>query len=296
MSKPKIIGLLLLGISIGALLFAYIADKEYKVQKEAIENNKNIVNKTKAMNLDTGINSSLLEKNKNLSEYIKSSLTKPEEYNIEKTIATFIKYINNKDYEKAYNMFDKEYIEAFDYSFEYFKSQYKFNYEVMYIIKDITSDKNYRYIRTIEVEIINAKDYREKTGQKLSSIKKNFRIFENGKLADRKILNITNSNIKEIQKNMQMAVIKEVEETQSLTYKIVLTNHSNEYFHIKQEPMGIQGNTSIGRVPHKIVSNYYNSYDIEPNGERAFLINFDTMHIESIIITLSTGEEYEFKV
>jgi len=266
-------------IALIGLSFTYIYEKNSK-EKEAEENNtleqsyeqtkeETIVDKAKT-NID---NTSQINNIEKLTHDI---------------ISEFHYLIDSKDFDKAYNMLNSEYVEDFDMTKEKFISLYKDSDKTTYSISEILPQDNSIFIKYYN--IIDNVSYITQN----SSI-----IFEENEktLTLNGTYNVKEENIKVSDKNIDIEIVKSMKIAGDLAYKIIVTNKTKEEIYINNKPMGISAIDNKENNCEHLLMNYTSpkakeNYRVGGEDAKDYLVKFNTKDsIEKILIKLSTGEK-----
>lgn len=266
-------------IALIGLSFTYIYEKNSK-EKEAEENNT----------LEQSYEQS---KEETIVDKAKTNIDNTSQINnIEKlthdVISEFHYLIDNKDFDKAYNMLNSEYVEDFDMTKEKFISLYNDLDKSKYSISEILPQDD-----SILIKYYNIIDDGSYITQN-SSI-----IFE----ANEKTItlngtyNVKEENIKVSNENIDIEIVKSMKIAGDLAYKIIVKNKTKEEIYINNKPMGISGIDSKGNVSEHLLMNYTSpkakeNYRVGGEDTKEYLVKFNTKDlIEKIQIKMITGEE-----
>lgn len=269
---------------IGTILFFYMSKKE-KIKEENLtklteEYNKNHNNKLTDISWDIN-NSNSLEENVEEEEikeeeheqsfYKIADIEKLDENNAQREADDFSLFlsekINNKSYDELYNMFNKEYINDFNYTKDKFIFKYTFDFGVRTEVTNIklTGDKD-RLIVTIK--------FTDKFDESIRV--EDFTIFKDGTIADMPIYFIAELPYKTEIDNVIYTINKRYDTRLGAIYNIEIENNSDKL--IKIEDMLIKNNEVIYSyeivsdnnileaypgIPFKFMIKLPNNYDVD---------------------------------
>lgn len=259
MSDKKIIALIILAISCLTLifLFAFNLEKDKKTEDQGLANKLEEVVKNKETINTEGLT---------IKEKAKGNHELP---NIEKIIGEFYYYINKKDFEEAYNMLNKEYVELYGLSLEHFKGKYDYENEKIYTIRSTQIEPD-RYI--IGVDLINKKDLEAGDNGKISRV--TFGYIKGKGLDEVGIKWISELKIIEETEKARITIYKEIGTAEGIAYKLTIKNQSPETINIKSDSTGIYAENNERTFEHSLIQEYPKQYRIAPNEEKNLLIYF----------------------
>lgn len=280
MRENKIIAIILIAVSLLSLLFLTATHFDQKKIRE----NKNLSTsyKTASSSKET-----INNKNFSLTERARGD---NELVNIEKIIGEFYFYINSKDYEKAFEMLNEDYIDFYELSLEHFKGKHDYKDEKIYSIRSTQIEPD-RYI--IGVDLINRADLESGNKGSLSRITLGY-IKDKG-LDEVGIKWSINSKTLKEEKDFDIGIIKEIGINDGIVYEIKINNKSDKAIRIKNEPEGIYASNNNRTFNHFLIIDYPKQYQISPGEEKVLKIFF--RHAKEIReIKMITEDEKEITI
>lgn len=264
-------------IALVGLSFTYIYENNKK--EKMADNDKNLEQSYK--------------QEKTVVEKVKGNIEETTQINnIEKltydVISEFHYLIDSKEFEKAYNMLNKEYIEDFDMTKEKFTSLYSDVDKSTYSISEIIPKDDAIYIKYYN--IIEDSKYTSKN----SSI-----ILEGNKqtITLNGTYNIEEKDIVLHDNEIDVEILKSMKISEDTAYKIKITNKTEEEIYIDNSPMGISAVSNNDDISEHLLMNYTSpkakeNYRISENSTKDYVVKFNTTdEIKEILIKLANGRE-----
>lgn len=276
MNFNKKIVLIILGVSAGILILLFLPSN----QDITSTNRSELV---KVLESDKEINK---PKSETYTE-----LTPSDDTIINKIIGNFTKEINYKNFEKAFSMLDKEYIEDFDVELSFFKERYNFKNEKKFNIYNINSDIKDRYIVDIEFQDVEA-------NQNEGIVRKTFTIYKNDNkeytISEFGVLEEEELNLKnQFRPSMTFELYKIYHTSEGAIAIIRAENKTKSYLAIKNDRFGFYANDGKYTYDHKILNNYSEDYIITPGINKKFIISFNKVKYPSSIGIYYVGTNNE---
>lgn len=218
-----------------------------------------------------------------------NQFNKVSEYIAEIVIGEFFYHINSKDFDSAYEMLDKDYIDLWNVNKGYFVGKHDYQNQKSYLIREV-NEVGGRYI--VKTDIFDTADIH--SGKSLS--RKVFSISNNSKLDDIGIKSITGMNTKEIRKNLSIEITKNIELENGFAYQLMITNLSETVQTIKSNIHGIFAVSPYDTYGHTLINGYEGSYVLQPGEEKKIVPIFShSRQIYEIGIELTDGQILKLK-
>jgi len=279
MDRKKIIALVIILSGLFLVMLGYglkkdlkkIEENEKKVSvKSAFEDTKKEMNISKSDNR--------IQSNNAIREKV-----------ITKYISEFIYHINKKEFEKAFDMLDKEYIEDFNITLETFKKSYDFKKEKYIKFKNIETSYLDRNIAKTYIMDQDGKNF----------IRKYFTVINNYNerysFVDRGIKNKIKINLQKKIKNILKATLhKEYEISQGFVYIITLENISDTEVELSSNSWSFYTIENSIKKNYISLGYYSDKKKIMPGEKIRYTILFSTEgSIRNLYITLEDGREIQ---
>jgi hypothetical protein len=252
------------------------------------ENNK----KEKMADNDKNLEESY-EQEKTVAEKVKGNIEETTQINnIEKltydVISEFHYLIDSREFEKAYNMLNKEYIEDFDMTKEKFTSLYSDVDKSTYSITEIIPKDDAIYIKYYNI-IEDSKYTSQNSSIILEGNKQTITL--NG------TYNVEEKDIVLHDNEIDVEILKSMKISEDTAYKIKITNKTEEEIYIDNSPMGISAVSNNDDISEHLLMNYTSpkakeNYRISENSTKDYVVKFNTTdEIKEILIKLANGRE-----
>jgi uncharacterized protein (UPF0262 family) len=190
-------------------------------------------------------------------------------------------YIYSGQYEKAYEMLDKDYTDTFGMSFELFKKLYSRKSRKDYVISSIDEKGLDKYVITR----INMNGNNSYTPERLSIIKNQndgkYFITLNG-LSEKVIVDMEIES-----QSIKLNIIERYHIGDLVAYKILITNNSYKPLILKGTPDSIYGSFNKQNVTHKILNmqktDFGEEYTVLQGQSKLLIVEFNTKNNLDII-------------
>lgn len=207
-----------------------------------------------------------------------------------KAINDFIYYINIKEYEKAYNFLDKEYVKDFDIKLENFKKRYTFSNEIIIRFENYTFDHN--DVGLFNTFLINKEndEFIKKTFTVYPTSNATYRLIDIGIKSSTKYLLENKAN-----KLLEIRNIKEYKTTKGYIYIFDITNSSNETVYLSLDNWAFY-NIIDNKEKKNHIPLGYGSFEnmILPQEKKTYRMMFkQDIRIKNLYVTLYNGEEIQ---
>lgn len=276
------------------MIFLVLTNTNFKNNTNSNINKGDIQNQVNEKDKSSGANTK--ENKKNSSDSFKET-NKPSDIVkliAEKRVGTFIDYINNKQYENAYSMLNKEYIDTFKVSLEQFKGKYNYKRNKMYVIRNI--DTHYGIRLVASVDIVDEKDVKEGNPNPVKETKY-ISLYDDGSIDDIGIVSIKSMNESEKKGKVEVSLLSQISQDQSTIFQVKINNHSENNIQLKEGLDSIQATGMDAVYEHHLYNGNPDYSNVEGFGESDFFIFFNTgKKIDKLTFNFADGTKIEIKL
>jgi hypothetical protein len=216
------------------------------------------------------------------------SLDTPDFVIANKVMADFFAYINKKDYDKAYSMFDEAYKKDFELTNDLFRVKYEFEEEKIFTIKKLYKTNEDRIVADVVIESSN-KD------QGKGATEKSYTIYKKGDgkytLADLPIIEEYKHDLtKDIKPNISAILTKTYKTTSGTVAIVKINNNTGNDLNIRHAEWGFCAQQVGIDYTHRLLNHMVDNYIVVGGTNKTYYLEFLQTDLPQTISIYETGD------
>lgn len=225
---------------------------------------------------------------KNNASAPEASLDTPDFVLANKVMADFFTYINKKDYDKAYLMFDEAYRKDFELTNELFKVRYDFEEEKIFTVKKLYKTDEDRIVADVVIE-------NSKNGEVKGATERSYTIYKLGEgkytLADLPLISEYNQELsKDIKPNVKATLTKTYKTIKGTIAIVKINNNTGNYLNIRHAEWGFYAEQDGNGYTHRLINNTIDNYIVAGGTNKTYYLEFLQTDLPQTIIMYETGD------